>query len=170
MATVMPPLRTSKDNEALQEGISTGKVDIVGSDHAPHTLDEKSAPSIWDVKVGFPGLETTLPLLLTMVAARKLSINALMTLIAEKPAQIYNLKGKGQLKQGWKADIVAIDFKRKFKVEATKFHSKAKFSPFNGRELQGQPVKTFVSGQLVMEDQEIIAKPGSSGVMGSRPV
>ncbi len=167
MATVMPPLRTSKDNEALQEGISTGKVDIVGSDHAPHTLHEKSAPSIWDVKVGFPGLETILPLLLTMVAARKLSINVMMTLIAEKPAQIYNLKGKGQLKQGWKADIVAIDFKRKFKVEAAKFHSKAKFSPFDGRELQGQPVKTFVSGQLVMEDQEIIAKPGSGGVIGS---
>lgn len=168
MATVMPPLRSGRHVEALQRGISSGRIDIIGSDHAPHTMSEKSAPSIWNVKVGFPGLETLLPLIMTMVAKRTLSIDQLVKLLAEKPAEIFNLKNRGKLKQGWKADIIVVDFKQKFRVSASTFHSKAKFSPFDGRELQGKPVKTFVSGRLVMDNQEIIAKPGSGSIIRSQ--
>lgn len=168
MAAVMPPLRSSHDNEALRKGASNGKIDVVGSDHAPHTLDEKLSHSIWDVKVGFPGLETTLPLLLTMVEKHTISLETLVRLMAEKPAEIFNTKGRGHLKQGWKADMVVVDFKRKFKIQASTFHSKAKFSPFDGREVQGRPVKTFVNGMLVMDDQEIVAKPGGGSIIRSQ--
>jgi dihydroorotase (multifunctional complex type) len=167
MLAVMPPVRSRQNAEALQEGISNGQVDIIGSDHAPHTAEEKSAQSIWDVKVGFPGLETTLPLLLTMVAKHKLSLDTLVTLLSEKPAKIFKLKGRGCLKKGSIADLVAVNFKQKTKIDASKFHSKAKFSPFDGKEVQGKPIKTFVSGLLIMDDHIIVGRAGSGTIIRS---
>ena len=167
MLAVMPPLRDSQNIEALLDGVSNGKVDTIGSDHAPHATNEKTAQSIWEVKVGFPGLETMFSLLLTLVSQRKLSIDVLVQSLAEKPAEIFRLKGRGHLKQGWKADLVAVDLKHKFKIDASKFHSKARFSPFDGQEVRGRPVKTFVSGQLIADDQEIFAKPGSGNIIRS---
>jgi dihydroorotase len=165
LLAMMPPLRSTSDVEALWQGAANGSVDVLGSDHAPHTLEEKSSDSIWDVKMGVPGLETTLPLMLTMVKKNRLTLDMLVSLLAEKPAEIFNLKGRGSLGQGKKADLVAVDLKAKFKIEATGFYSKAKFSPYDDWEVQGKPVKTFVSGHLVMDDQEIVAKPGSGNVI-----
>jgi len=161
----MPPLRSESHIEALWKGISEGWVDVVGSDHAPHVLQEKSASSVWDVKVGVPGLEATLPLMLTMVRKNRLSLARVVQLLSEKPAEIFNLKDRGRLEQGKKADLVAIDFNQKFKIDASKFHSKAKYSPFDGWEVQGRPVKTFVNGLLIMDEQEIVAKAGSGEII-----
>jgi dihydroorotase (multifunctional complex type) len=161
----MPPLRSKSHIEALWKGISEGWVDVVGSDHAPHVLQEKSASSVWDVKVGVPGIETTLPLMLTMVRKNRLSLARVVQLLSEKPAEIFNLKDRGRLEQGKKADLVAIDFNQKFKIDASKFHSKAKYSPFDGWEVQGRPVKTFVNGLLIMDEQEIVAKAGSGEII-----
>jgi dihydroorotase len=163
--TIMPPLRSESTIEALWEGVADGWIDVLGSDHAPHALSEKSADSVWNVKVGVPGLETTLPLMLTMVRKNKLSLSLMVQLLSEKPAKVFGLRNRGGLIQGNKADFTIVDFKRKFRIDASKFHSKAKFSPFNGWEVQGRPVKTFVNGLLVMDDQEILAKPGSGEVI-----
>jgi dihydroorotase (multifunctional complex type) len=165
LVVMVPPLRSRSDIEALWKGLSNGWVDVIGSDHAPHALDEKSASSIWDVKVGVPGLETTLPLMLTMVRKNRLSLARLVQMLSEKPAEIFNLKGRGRLKKGEKADLVAVDFNQKFKIDASKFHSKAKYSPYDGWEVQGRPVKTFVNGLLVMDEQEIVAKAGSGEII-----
>jgi dihydroorotase (multifunctional complex type) len=165
LLAMMPPLRSEAQVEALWNGVSNGLVDVLGSDHAPHTLEEKSASSIWDAKVGVPGLETTLPLLLTMVRKNRVSLDTLIRLFSEKPAAIFNLKDRGSLEQGKKADLVAVDFNRKFKIDASSFHSKAKFSPYDGWEVQGKPVKTFVDGQLVMDEHEIVARPGSGNLI-----
>ena len=165
MLTMMPPLRSRNHSEALWKGISDCWVDALGSDHAPHALSEKSASSVWDVKVGVPGLETTLPLMLTMVRKNRLSLAHVVQLLAEKPSEIFNLHDRGCLKQGRKADLTAVDFKRKFRIDASKFHSKAKYSPFDGWEVQGRPVKTFVNGVLIMDEQEIVAKAGSGTVI-----
>ena len=73
------------------------------------------------------------------------------------------------MEQGKKADLVAIDFNQKFKIDASKFHSKAKYSPFDGWEVQGRPVKTFVNGLLVMDEQEIVAKAGSGEIIRREP-
>jgi dihydroorotase len=165
LLAMLPPLRSRTDTEALWKGITDGLVDVVGSDHAPHSYQEKSAPSVWDVKVGVPGLETTLPLMLTMIKKGRLTIDELVHLLAEKPAEIFSLKHRGQLEQGFRADLVAINHKEKYLIDASEFHSKAKFSPFESWEVQGKPVKTFINGHLTMDEGEIVAKPGSGSVI-----
>jgi dihydroorotase (multifunctional complex type) len=165
MLTMMPPLRNRSHIEALWKGVADGWVDALGSDHAPHALSEKSAGSVWGVKVGVPGLETTLPLILTMVRKNRISLGHVVQLLSEKPAEIFSLRDRGRLEQGNNADIIVVDFNRKFRIDASKFHSKAKYSPFDGWEVQGRPVKTFVNGSLIMDEQEIVAKTGSGDVI-----
>ena len=165
LAVTMPPLRDKRDVDGLWEAVKNGWVDVLGSDHAPHTLKEKEAESVWEVKVGIPGLETTLPLLLTEVRRGRISIGDVVRLMSENPAEIFKLKNKGRLKEGNDADLTVVDLNRKYRVDASKFHSKAKFSPFEGREVEGKPVKTIVAGQLVMDDDEIVAKAGSGRII-----
>jgi dihydroorotase len=161
----MPPTRDRAQVAALWDGIERGWIDIIASDHAPHTLKEKEDGSVWDVKVGVPGLETTLPLLLTEVKRGRLSIGDIVRLLSEKPSQIFNMKGKGQLREENHADLTVVDLRRKFKIDSSNFKSKAKFSPFDGREVEGKPVKTFVRGQLVMDEGEIVTKAGSGKIL-----
>ncbi len=169
LLVMMPPLRSKNHVEALWSGIANGWVDTLGSDHAPHSLSEKCASNIWDVKVGVPGLETTLPLMLTMVRKNRLTLAQIVHLLAEKPAEIFNMKDRGRLEQGRKADLTVVDFNQRFKIDASKFQSKAKFSPYNDWEVQGKPVKTYVSGSLIMENQEIVAKAGSGKIVRRNP-
>jgi dihydroorotase len=165
MLTMIPPLRGESHIEALWKGITDGWVDVIGSDHAPHALSEKSAGTVWDIKVGVPGLETTLPLMLTMVRKNRISLARLVQLLSEKPAEIFRLKDRNRIEQGRNADLTVVDFNRKFRIDASKFHSKAKYSPFDGWEVRGKPVKTFVNGLLVMDEQEIVAKAGSGSII-----
>jgi len=160
-----PPLRSRDQVEALWKGLDQGWVDALGSDHAPHALSEKSASSVWDVKVGLPGLETTLPLVLTLVRKNRLSLTRAVELLAEKPAEIYGLNDRGRLEQGKNADLTVVDFNRKFTVDASKFKSKAKYSPYDGWEVQGKPVKTFVNGLLAFDEGGIVGKAGSGSVV-----
>jgi len=160
-----PPLRNKNHIEALWKGLEAGWVDALGSDHAPHALSEKFASSVWDVKVGVPGLETTLPLILTLVKKNRLSLAQAVHLLAEKPAEIYNLNDRGRLEQGKNADLTVVDFNHKFKIDASKFKSKAKYSPYDGWNVQGKPVKTFVNGLLVFDEGEIVAKAGNGSIV-----
>ncbi|MCW4001302.1 MAG: dihydroorotase family protein [Candidatus Bathyarchaeota archaeon] len=164
LVVMAPPLRDRTHQDALWKGIETGAVDTIGSDHAPHTLEEKSAGSVWDVKVGVPGLETTLPLMLTMVRKNRLALSQVIALLAEKPAQIYGLTDRGRLEEGKAADLTIIDYSP-YKVDASKFKSKAKFSPYSGWELWGKVAKTLVAGQLVYEDGEVVAKGGAGSIL-----
>jgi dihydroorotase (multifunctional complex type) len=156
-----PPLQSTNHIEALWKGLEAGWVDALGSDHAPHALSEKLAGSVWDVKVGVPGLETTLPLIMTQVKKNRLTLAQAVQLLAEKPAEIFGLTGSGRLEQGRNADLTVVDFNCKFKIDASKFKSKAKYSPYDGWEVQGKPVKTLVNGLLVFDEGEIVAKAGS---------
>ncbi|MDH5481534.1 MAG: dihydroorotase family protein [Candidatus Bathyarchaeota archaeon] len=160
LALTMPPVRGKNHASALMNGIRRGWIDILASDHAPHAPEEKKARTVWDVKVGIPGLETTLPLLLTQVKRGRLSLGDVVKLMAEKPAEIFNLTDRGCLKRGNKADLTIVDLKKQCKIDASKFHSKAKYSPFDRWSVEGEPIKTFVNGQLVMDEGEIVAKAG----------
>ena len=160
-----PPLRDKVQVEALWKGLEAGSIDTLGSDHAPHALTEKSASSIWDVKVGVPGLETTLPLILSLVRKNQLSLTQAVQLLAEKPAEIYALNDRGRLEEGMNADLTLVDFNAKFKIDASRFKSKAKYSPYDGWEVVGKPVKTFVNGLLVFDEGEITAKAGSGSIV-----
>jgi len=165
LALTMPPIREKHHTAALWDGVKKGWIEILASDHAPHILEEKKAKLVWDVKVGIPGLETTLPLLLTEVKRGRLSIADIVRLMSEKPAEIFRLKGRGWVKEGNNADLAVVDLDRKYRIDTSKFHSKAKYSPFDGWNVEGKPVKTFVNGRLVMDEGEIVAKPGSGGII-----
>jgi len=165
LALVNPPLRTRKDTTALWYALKQGLIDALASDHAPHALQEKNVESVWEAKPGIAGLETTLPLLLTEVSEGRLTITDLARLTSEKPAEILNLKDRGRLKEGNWADIVVVSMNRKYKIDASNFHSKANFSPFDGWRVKGEPIMTFVNGQLVMDKGEIVAKPGASQIV-----
>jgi len=167
-AVTLPPLRDKCHILLLWKGIREGIVDIIASDHAPHTLMEKQSSNIWYVKAGIPGLETMLPLMLTEVNNGRLSIRELVKLMAENPAKIFGLRSIGYIREGMNADLVVVDLKSEGKIDSSKFKSKARFSPFDGWEVKGKPVKTFVSGKLVMDNGEIVAEAGCGRIIRKR--
>jgi dihydroorotase len=165
LAIIAPPLRDKTHREALWKGLQDGTIDSVGSDHAPHTLEEKIASNIWEVKPGVPGLETTLPLIMTLVNQKRLSIDQVVHFLAEKPAEIYGLTDSGSIEAGKTANLTIIDYNAQYKIDSSKFRSKAKFSPYNGWEVTGKAVKTIVNGQMIFDYGEIVAKGGAGNVV-----
>ncbi len=161
----LPPLRRQRDSTHLWQALEKGFIDTIGSDHAPHALEEKQTKSIWDVKPGIVGLETLLPLFLTEVNKGRLKIEQFIRLACEKPAEIFHLKGRGSLINDYFADVTVVDRKREHKIDASKFYSKAKFSPFDGWKAKGKAVKTFVNGRLIMDDGEMVANPGTGQII-----
>ncbi|MBS7654955.1 dihydroorotase family protein [Candidatus Bathyarchaeota archaeon] len=166
IALTLPPLRSKHEVKDLWNKTIKGFVDVIGSDHAPHAYKEKVKENFWEIPPGIPGLETTLPLLLTKVNQGEISLKKIVKLLAYNPSKIFNLKFKGELKEGFDADITLISLKKRFKIESEKFFSKAKYSPFNGFKCVGKPVKTIVSGRLIMNDGEIVAGKGSGFILG----
>ena len=146
-AKVNPPLRTKKDVDAIKEGLKDGTIDIIATDHAPHNRDEKLrefdlAPS------GISGLETALGLSLRLVDEGILNINQLIEKMSVNPAQILGISSKGSLKPGSDADVTILDTKKETRVDAEKFVSKGKNTPFHGWILKGMPIITISKGRV----------------------
>lgn len=165
IALVNPPFRPLSDVLYLQWALENGLIDIVASDHAPHAFKEKDASSVWEVSAGIPEIETMLPLMLTMFNKGKISLQTLVKVLSENPSRIFGFKDRGRIAEGFYADLVVIDLKREWTINSSEFYSKAKFSPFDGWRVIGKPIKTFVNGMLVMDDGEIVAKPGSGKII-----
>lgn len=165
LALTNPPLRSRKDVKALWNALQLGFIDIIASDHAPHAIEQKKVESVWDAKSGIPGLETMLPLLLTQVNKGQLKIADLVRACSEKPAQIFHLKDRGSIVKGNWADLTVVDLGQEYKIDSSKFYSKAKYSPFDGYKVKGKLIKTFVNGQLVFDENAIVAKPGIGQVI-----
>jgi len=145
-----PPLRTENDRKAIIKAIKDGIIDIIASDHAPHTSISKSK-NIFDSPFGVIGLETLLPATLTMLWHRnKIEIENIIKTLTINPAKLINLKNKGSLKPGYDADIAIIDPYKNFKIE--KFYSLSSNSPFKGIEMKGKNVITIINGKKVYED------------------
>jgi dihydroorotase len=153
-AKVNPPLRSEEDVGAVREGLASGVIDIIASDHAPHSPEEKNRE--WDqAPFGVIGLETTLGLVLSfLVRPGILTLSQAIEKMTIMPAAIFGLdvSGGGSLKPGVKADLTLIDLERKWKVDASSFYSKGRNCPFNGWELQGKAILTIVAGQIVAKD------------------
>jgi dihydroorotase len=156
LAKTNPPLRDDEHKLGINE---LAGIDIIATDHAPHTLEEKSQ-DVWNAPPGVPGLETALPLLLTLVNQDKLSLNHLKRLLCENPARIFNIPHKGFIKEGMDADLVVVDLSREDVIDPDKFHSKAKYSPFEGFKIKGMPVMTLVKGNVVMDEGEVLENRG----------
>lgn len=165
LAFVDPPLRSRNTCQSLWKALINENVDIVASDHAPHTLQEKKEKNIWKIPEGFPGLETTLSLLLTMVNKGGFSLYRLSEVLAQRPARIFKLRGKGIIAEGFDADLTVIDIKRKFVIDSSKFYSKAKYSPFDRRKVIGKAIQVFIGGKIVMKEGVILGKPGSGSII-----
>jgi dihydroorotase len=147
-----PPLRSEQRRKAVYERVTNGTVDMIATDHAPHTLSEKDA-SIWDAPSGVPGVETALPLLLEEARKRRLSYERVRDLTAVNPAQVFNLPQKGRIEAGRDADLVLINPDASREITGEDLHSKCDWTPFEGR--QGVfPLWTMVRGQIVYEDGE----------------
>jgi len=156
LAKTNPPLR---DNENRLGVKNLPYIDLIGTDHAPHTLEEKKK-DVWNAPPGIPGLETILPLLLTHLNQGKISLGDIKRLLCENPARIFNIPNKGLIAEGMDADLVVVDLKKESIIDPDNFQSKAKYSPFKGFHVQGMPIMTLVRGKIVMENGEILKNQG----------
>jgi dihydroorotase (multifunctional complex type) len=157
-AKVDPHPKRTSDLTALLSGLRRGEIEALSSDHAPHTLEEKK--DLEEAKSGFPGLETTLPLLLTMVDKKMFSLQDLVRVCAANPSKILGLSAIGEIERGKLGNLTIVDLQRRTKIDPKNFMSKAKYSPFEGREVKGVPVATIVRGQPVLLDGEVVARRG----------
>ena len=162
-AQVPPPIRTRENVQDLWNAVNRGIIDIISSDHAPHTREEKNRgfKDIWESPPGLPGIETMLPLLLTEINLRRMSLKRLVEVTSEGPARIFGFSDrKGALKVGFDADLVLVDLHKKQLIKGNKLHSKIKWTPFEGKKVIGLPVMTIIRGEVVMEEGKIVGLPG----------
>lgn len=156
LAKTNPPLRDAENRLNINY---LSKIDVIGTDHAPHTLKEKRE-NVWNAPPGIPGLETILPLLLTKVNQGKISLETVKRLLCENPAKIFNMQHKGFILEGMDADLVVVDLKKESVIDPDSFKSKAKYTPFECFKVCGIPVMTIVRGRKVMENGEILQNHG----------
>jgi len=165
-AWMVPPLRSEVERRMLLAAAKTGHCDIVASDHAPHSIREKKRRPENSLP-GVPGLETTLPLMLTLVSKGILDLSRLIKLLAENPAKIFSLESKAKLRPGYDGDLVLVDMKKKSRIDSGSFQSKAKYSPFDGFRTTGAVVSTIVGGTLVHSNGEMVANRGCGSILRS---
>jgi len=165
---INPPVRSSDHGEALWKGLLDGTVDMIATDHSPHTLEEKGSdpfgkllkPTIWDCISGFCGVETGPSLILTEVNKGRMTLNQYVKLAAENPARVWQIyPQKGALRPGSDGDVTIVDMDRETVIDSSRLHSKTKPSPWHGWKVKGVPVGTVVRGHIQMLDGEVTGKP-----------
>ena len=158
-AKTNPPLRSSKDVAALWQALREGRITCIASDHAPHSQADKDG-DVLSAAAGIPNLDVMLPLLLTMVNRGRITLQQLLRLCCEAPTELLNLESKGSITSGKDADLVVVDMRREGVVSAEDFHSKAKYSPFDGWRLRGGVEMVILRGEVAYQDEDFLVKPG----------
>ncbi len=158
-----PPIREARHRDGRWRAVTNGIVDVVGSDHARHTIEEKSKPYPQSPS-GMPGVQTLLPLLLMHHAAQRLSLGRIADLTAHGPARIYNIAGKGRIAVGYDADLVFVDLAAQWQIEREWLTSKCGWSPFEGFQMKGKVLHTILRGEIMVQDGALC------GSMIGRPV
>jgi dihydroorotase len=154
---VNPPVRERHNQEPLWQALFDGTIDIVATDHAPHTREEKTRNDIWTVDCGFPGVEVQMPLMLTAVCEGRLSISDYVRLSAANPAKIWGLyPRKGTIQPGADADLALVDLRAAWTIDDARLQSRSKVSPWHGRPVKGLPVHTLVRGRFVMRERTLM--------------
>jgi dihydroorotase len=162
-AQMNPPVRSQEHRDALREAVRSGLFDIVGSDHAPHTLEEKAKPYPASPS-GMPGVQTLLPVMLNFVSEGLMGLGDLVRLASENPAKLYNIKGKGRVEQGYDADLVLVDEERREAVDKSWLQSKCGWSPYEGEELTGWPIHVVLRGRIAVRDRSLQGEPAGKMV------
>jgi dihydroorotase-like cyclic amidohydrolase len=159
-----PPARArdAAELDAMWRALAAGEIDLISSDHAPATPEQKRDGSIWDVHFGLPGVDTTLSVLLDGAHRGRIGYERVVAVYAEAPARTYGLfPAKGSLRPGADADLVLVDPDRRWTVRDEDVVSRAGWSPFAGHTLVGRAVRTYLRGSLAAADGEVLAAPGS---------
>lgn len=153
LAQMNPPIRSGAHRDGLWHWLNQGVPDVIGSDHAPHTLEEKAKPYPASPS-GMPGVQTLLPLLLDHAAHGRLTLQRVIELTSAGAQRIFGLVGKGRICAGYDADFTIVDLKKKWTVTDDWLKSRSGWSPFTGMTLTGKPVATIIRGHVAMfEDQ-----------------
>ena len=154
---VNPPVRERDNQEPIWAALADGTVDMIATDHAPHTPEEKTRNDIWAVDCGFPGVETQMPAMLTEVNAGRMSISDYVRWSAFNPAKTWGLyPNKGAIQVGSDADLALVDLGREWTIDDAKIQSRSKISPWHGRKVKGLPIHTIVRGRFVMRDRTLV--------------
>ncbi len=162
-AVMNPPIRDARHMAAAWAAVADGTVDVVGSDHAPHSRVAKERP--WpDCAAGLTGVQTIVPLMLDHVSAGRLSLSRLTDLMCAGPARVYGVTGKGRLAAGYDADFTLVDMKKQRTIEESWIVSPCGWTPFAGHRCTGWPVMAILRGEVAMREDEVIGAPRGQGV------
>ena len=156
-AQMNPPLRTKEHYDRLWTAIKNNIVDVLGSDHAPHSKENKDK-EYPNTPSGMPGVQTIFPVMLDHVNSGKLSLEQLIKLMCENPCRIFGIKNKGYIKEGYDADLTIADMNKEVTIKDEMIASKCGWTPFNNHKVKGFPVGTIVNGNLVMSNGKIIVE------------
>ena len=158
LAQMNPPIRDARHRDGLWAGLQGGVVDVIGSDHAPHTREEKEAPYPRSPS-GMPGVQTLVPIMLDHVAAGRLTLERFVDLTSASAQRIYGIAGKGRLAVGYDADFTVVDLAARRRIENSWIASKAGWTPYDGRSVTGWPMATIIRGTIVMQEDELLSPP-----------
>ncbi|MEW5740292.1 MAG: dihydroorotase [Myxococcota bacterium] len=162
-AQMNPPIRDARHQAALWAAVRNGLVDCLGSDHAPHTLEEKAKP--WPTSPsGMPGVQTLVPVMLDHVHHGRLSLERFVDLTSAGPARIYRVRRKGRLALGFDGDFTLVDLSAKRTITDAWSKSRCGWTPFDGMAVTGWPIATIVRGRVVMRDGALVGAPAGHPV------
>ncbi len=150
-----PPVRAADHRDGIWRGLAQGVIDVLGSDHAPHTLEEKAKPYP-DSPSGMPGVQTLAPVMLDHVAAGRLSLQRFVDLTSAGPARLFGMIGKGRIAAGYDADFTIVDLKRRQTIRNAWIASRCAWTPYDGKDVMGWPIGTIVRGKPVMWEGELV--------------
>jgi dihydroorotase len=156
LAQMNPPVRDAAHRGALWQGLANGVVDVLGSDHAPHTREEK-AKTYPATPSGMTGVQTLVPTMLNHVNAGRLSLARFVDLTSVGPSRLFNIACKGRIAAGYDADLTVVDLGRRQTITNAWVGSRAGWTPYDGMEVTGWPVGTVIRGRRVMWEGELVA-------------
>lgn len=154
LAQMNPPIRSAEHVAGLWAGVAQGVADVLGSDHAPHTLEEKARPYPASPS-GMPGVQTLLPVMLNHVAHGRLSLERLVDLTSAGAQRVFQIAGKGRMAEGWDADLTLVDLNARRTLRHADMATRSGWTPFDGLEVTGWPMATIIRGRVVMRDGEL---------------
>jgi len=164
LAQMNPPIRDASHRAGLWDGVTGGIVDMIGSDHAPHTLEEKAKPYP-DTPSGMTGVQTLVPILLDHIAAGRLTLERFVDLTATGPARAFGIARKGRLALGFDADLTIVDLKARRTIQNRWIESRCGWTPFDGLAVTGWPKGTLVRGRIAMWEDEIQGEPQGAPIL-----
>jgi dihydroorotase len=162
-AQMNPPVRDKSHQDGIWAALRAGIVDCIGSDHAPHTKEEKARPYPQSPS-GMPGVQTLLPVMLNHMHEGRLTLQRLIDLTSAGPARIFNVRGKGRIALGYDADFSVVDLKAKRTITNEWMASKVGWTPYHGMEVTGWPMATIIRGSIVMRDGDLLGRPDGAPV------